>query len=502
MITQHENLSENGRKLYEIFKKEFLDNGELYNGCIPMNSTIATNPCFSAIEELVQADIIQLRNSDGFAYELTETEQKIILEEKGKTKSNEIYLRLFSAAICDLFEDLLEQHDITIPSNDREGEDGEARIYGDVYFDLEAKVTKVLAELCDEVKAAPEIEINIEDYNGFKEPNVEEVLEDTSKGFYEKHILSHLTEKGLDVSQIELEIIDFIDNDHKDCSWYGGTVAEVKYKDYLFSLEARGDIICTLFDKNEKELGYVKDRNNGSSFRYEMAHCLANDAELYRAKEDGRLVFENNNWFEIFVRTPDKEWQQATWLTETDDIEDCVFEMIETMDEMIEELGLSKQSKETTIANTIFEDGKKYVFGNFEFPTNNKKDFSNQKNFCGDIVCRIYLKEAPNKEFEKFAKEKDGENYSSKCFFIEAIAGKDKVDSSWATSNWFLFYVDNDGKNFLLDDEAELMGAWEYLQFKTNNSLDKSLKDDVADATVRSNVKNKKGKVNVELTIE
>ena len=269
-------------------------------------------------------------------------------QQKSIEKPKDLYLQLFSAAICNLFEDLLEEHDITIPSSDREGEDGEARIYGDVYFDLEAKVTGILAELCEEVKASPDIEINIEDYNGFVEeavpknkimiavldegyyaenkaypewfdsdlpytafvldtpeefikkwyeiddgawywvfdkgeeicsgavdPNDIEIFEEhfnmsfeTSEMVFEKQILSHLTPKGFDVSQIELEIIDFIDNDHKDCSWYGGTVAEVKYKDYLFSLEARGDIICTLFDKNENELGYVKDHNNGSSFRY------------------------------------------------------------------------------------------------------------------------------------------------------------------------------------------------------------------------------------------
>ena len=527
-------------------------------------------------------------------------------------QSKELYLRVFSADICDLFEDLLDEHDITIPSEDREGEEGEARIYGDVYYDLEARVTELLAGLCEEIKAAPDVAINVEDYNGFvdeklqsenntvdepsdkkvlsyteqaelfikenpgvaweisqlierenhrediigkleehglsdipdedienlvdeferalskndgyyeafwasadyvideycmsreknadvptdkimiailddgyyeengsypeeftdilpytafvfdipeefikkwyeidegawywvfnkgelicsgtvdpgdieifkehfgmsfednspnlpenikitaatlaldtddiyrdkeamsdilsdylsdeygfchkgfdyevhynefNEPSevvvsdiqwdVDESLEETSEVVFEKHILTRLSEKGFDISQIELEIINFIDNEHKDCSWYGGAVAEVKYKDFLFSLEARGDVNCTLFDKNGDELGYVKDRNNAGSFRYEMAHCLENDTELYKAKEDGRLVFENNNWFEIFVRTPAMEWKQVTWLSESEDIEECVFEMIETMDEMIQETDKHKQA--------------------------------------------------------------------------------------------------------------------------------------------------------------
>ena len=370
------------------------------------------------------------------------------MNQDGKNE-NELYLRPVSASICDLFEDLLEEYDITIPSDDREGADGEARLYGDVYYDLEARVTEVLAELCAEVKAAPNVVINTEDYNGFEGKNIssekikvddkankkvlsyaeqaemyikenpgiaweintlierenhrediigkleqkgltdipdEDIenlideferalskndgyyeafwssadyvieeyiaskitdLEETSEASFERHILSKLTENGFDISQIELEIVNFVDNDHRDCSWYGGVVAEVKYKDYLFSLEARGDINCTLFDENENEVGYVKDRNNGGSFRYEMAHCLANDAELYKAKEDGLLVFDNNNWFEIFLRTPDNQWQTMTWLSESDDIEECVFEMIETVDEMIEDIGKDYEPKKS-----------------------------------------------------------------------------------------------------------------------------------------------------------
>ena len=290
-----------------------------------------------------------------------------MIEEQSIKKAKEIYVRMFSVAVCDLFDELLDEHDITIPSDDREGEDGEARIYGDVYYDLEAKVTEVLARLCEEVKAAPDVAINVEDYNGFSD--VDTSLKETSEEIFEKHVLAQLTEKGFDVSQVELEIIEFMDNDHKDCSWYGGVVAEVKYKDFLFSLEARGDIICTLFDKNENELGYVKDRNNGSSFRYEMAHCLANDAELHKAEEDGRLIYENNNWFEIFVRTPDEEWHGKTWLSESDDIEESVFVMIETMDEMIEELTEREQSMSKNNINQVIDEAKNRVQN-----TGNKQD--------------------------------------------------------------------------------------------------------------------------------
>ncbi len=173
---------------------------------------------------------------------------------------------------------------------------------------------------------------------------------------FEQHLLSRLKENGLEASNIELEVIKFIDEEHMNCLWYGGPVAEIKYKGFLFSMEARGDINCTLFDINNNELGYVKDKNNAGRFRDEMAHCLANDTELYIAKNEGYLVLENNNWFEIFVRTPDMEWQQTTWLSESDDLEECIVEMIETVDEMIEEIVQQtekNQSVDSLLADAI-----------------------------------------------------------------------------------------------------------------------------------------------------
>lgn len=88
-------------------------------------------------------------------------------EEVEKRNTKELYIRLISAEICDVFEELLDEYDITIPCNDREGNDGEARIYGEVYSKIEADVTDILAKLCEEVKASPDVAINMEDYNGF-----------------------------------------------------------------------------------------------------------------------------------------------------------------------------------------------------------------------------------------------------------------------------------------------------------------------------------------------
>ena len=46
--------------------------------------------------------------------------------------------------IIDIFEELLDRLDITIPDQWREGEEDEARIFGDTYYELENKIVERL----------------------------------------------------------------------------------------------------------------------------------------------------------------------------------------------------------------------------------------------------------------------------------------------------------------------------------------------------------------------
>ena len=46
--------------------------------------------------------------------------------------------------IIDIFEELLDRLDITIPDKWREGEEDEARIFGDTYYELENKIIERL----------------------------------------------------------------------------------------------------------------------------------------------------------------------------------------------------------------------------------------------------------------------------------------------------------------------------------------------------------------------
>lgn len=64
-------------------------------------------------------------------------DKKEEVEIKPKSKETAI-------AILDLFEELLAEHDITIPSNDREGNKNEARLYGGEYYNLEENIIALL----------------------------------------------------------------------------------------------------------------------------------------------------------------------------------------------------------------------------------------------------------------------------------------------------------------------------------------------------------------------
>ena len=72
-----------------------------------------------------------------------------------------IKLREYSVDICELFEDLLEENDISIPDEEREGEPNEARIYGTTYADLEYRVLNILNEFMNDLLKHPDANIDI-----------------------------------------------------------------------------------------------------------------------------------------------------------------------------------------------------------------------------------------------------------------------------------------------------------------------------------------------------
>jgi len=55
-------------------------------------------------------------------------------------------IRQMAIDIIDMFEDLLEKHNINIPDEERDGHEGEANIYGITYFELEDEITAYLKD--------------------------------------------------------------------------------------------------------------------------------------------------------------------------------------------------------------------------------------------------------------------------------------------------------------------------------------------------------------------
>lgn len=66
-------------------------------------------------------------------------------------------LRSTAVAIIDLFEDILDKNDITIPDEYRQGDPDEARIYGDTYYALENSITGILERLVATTKLQKEL---------------------------------------------------------------------------------------------------------------------------------------------------------------------------------------------------------------------------------------------------------------------------------------------------------------------------------------------------------
>lgn len=76
---------------------------------------------------------------------------------------DKIFTRNQAATIVELFEDLLEQNGITLPSpeDDEKEPDNEARIYGSVYYDLVDDVEAILIDIATRAKANAEVIPNV-----------------------------------------------------------------------------------------------------------------------------------------------------------------------------------------------------------------------------------------------------------------------------------------------------------------------------------------------------
>lgn len=91
--------------------------------------------------------IYDFANEDTKNYyeELNRKEEKNTMKNTNATaKLNETNLTNTADDIIDIFEELLDRLDITIPDKWREDEEDEARIFGDTYYELENKIVERL----------------------------------------------------------------------------------------------------------------------------------------------------------------------------------------------------------------------------------------------------------------------------------------------------------------------------------------------------------------------
>lgn len=74
---------------------------------------------------------------------------------------SKVKVRRIANEICELFEDILDKHNIDIPDEDREGNEEEARIYGMTYAELEDKVKEILVDFAEQIKRD---DVELEEY--------------------------------------------------------------------------------------------------------------------------------------------------------------------------------------------------------------------------------------------------------------------------------------------------------------------------------------------------
>lgn len=120
--------------------------------------------------------------------------------------------------------------------------------------------------------------------------------------------------------------------------WYGGDVAAVRYKGYLISISAIGDVIASLYEKTDAkgaELAYVKDKGNNGIFGCEMSPYLKNDDELMDAIRNYRIVIDNNNWYEVSCTDPKGVWHDLMYASDNDKINEVIEEVLEYADDII-----------------------------------------------------------------------------------------------------------------------------------------------------------------------
>lgn len=74
-------LSNEAKALYEIFEKHYLERGYMYSGMIPYNAASVLSFDYNVYRELIDAGILQQRDTNAFSFELTVPVRKELIDE-------------------------------------------------------------------------------------------------------------------------------------------------------------------------------------------------------------------------------------------------------------------------------------------------------------------------------------------------------------------------------------------------------------------------------------
>lgn len=107
---------------------------------------------------------------------------------------------------------------------------------------------------------------------------------------------------------IEIEILQWIDENRTDCLWYGGDIAKATRGNHVLIFGAYGDVRVHLNGEDGHEITYVKDKGNQGRFYDENHLYIKNDEELHGLIDNGQLELVDNNWIEwrVYDKSADK----------------------------------------------------------------------------------------------------------------------------------------------------------------------------------------------------
>ncbi len=148
-----------------------------------------------------------------------------------------------------------------------------------------------------------------------------------------KRLEQKVAERG---ARLEME---FTDIRHQMHYWHGAWMASIYYKGHEFSIRAVGDMFVTLYDESDDIIAYVKDKGNAGRFYDEMNVYIRSDRHLKKLMTQGRLEFDNNNWWECFLYLPDNTFVDMMCALDAYTISDSVEEVLDGIDEMLSYYG-------------------------------------------------------------------------------------------------------------------------------------------------------------------